>query len=174
MDQNTLINELSTTMAFHLSAFETQEFADIVDNLGTLTHAVTSLEESVNAMLSGIPLHPYERIKYDYFGPDHQFKNFEDLEDPREIDNQKCIEILKCSTDHLYTTTFHNLTCCDEHKCQTAFTKMSGDSIVEDHQRQKNYIEFMEMARNIPVDSITDDNCVEIARKLLGYYTRII
>jgi len=174
MDQNTLINELSTTMAFHLSAFESQEFVDIIDNLGSLTHAVTSLEESVHAMLSGIPVHPYERIKYDYFGPDYQFKTLEDLEDPREIDHQKCVEILRGSTNHLYSTTFHNLTCCEEHKCQTAFTKMSGDLIVEDHEKQKNYIEFMEMARSIPIDSITDDNCLEIARKLLGHYIRII
>lgn len=174
MDQNTLINELSTTMEFHLSAFESQEITNIIGNLDTLTHAVTSLEESVHAMLSGIPVHPYERIKYDYFGPDYQFKTLEDLEDPREIDHQKCVEILRGSTNHLYSTTFHNLTCCEEHKCQTAFTKMSGDLIVEDHEKQKNYIEFMELARSIPIDSITDDNCLEIARKLLGHYTRII
>ena len=174
MDQNTIINELSCTMALHLSAFETQDFTNAIKSLDSLTHSVTSLESSVNALLSGIPVHPYERIKYDYFGSDYGFKTLDDLEDPIGMDHLKNIEILKKSAEDLYSTTFHNLTCCEDDKCGTAFSKMSCDKLVEDHQKQKNYIEFLEIARSIPIDSVTETNCSEIARKLLGYYTRIL
>ena len=82
--------------------------------------------------------------------------------------------IPKNKSKELMSTTFHNLTCCEEEKCYTAFVFNSGGRIVSDHQKQKDYIEFLEIARNIPIDSINEQNYMSIAKKLIGHYVKTI
>jgi hypothetical protein len=53
-------------------------------------------------------------------------------------------------------------------------TICSGDKILPDHDTQKKYIEFLEIARNIPIDSVTNDNYQQIAKKIIGAYFKII
>lgn len=174
MYNHTYLEQLSSRLVCTLSAFESPEFQQIRQDFSSLTHAITSLEQEVTSSLSAIPLHPYERLKYDYFGPDYNFKTIDDLEEPTDIPHEKCLDILKQKYKDIISTSYHNLTCCEEEKIRTVFTICSGDKILPDHDTQKKYIEFLEIARNIPIDSVTNDNYQQIAKKLIGAYFKII
>jgi hypothetical protein len=174
MYSDTVVNQLSSTFYKTLSFLETPEFQNIKGDLTSLTHLVTSLEQEVTGTLSAIPVHPYDQLKYQYFDVDYRFKSLDDLEEPEDLPRENCIEYIKNKNKELMSTTFHNLTCCDEEKCLTAFSFNSGGQVLPDHQKQKNYIEFLEIARNIPIDSINESNHLSIAKKLLGYYIKSV
>jgi len=171
---NTFVETLSTIFTQSLSSFYTTDWGNVKEDLSTLTHVVTSLEHTVDCCLSSIPAHPYERLKYNYFGPDYQFKSLEDLEEPEKIPYEKCLEYIKQKNEEVLFTTFHNLTCDEENKIYTAFMCCSGDKLIADHQKQKKYIEFLEIARNIPLRSVTSENYNSIAKKLIAEYMRVI
>ena len=171
---STLIETLSTLFTQSLSAFSTPDWQNVREDLTTLTDTVTSLEQAVYSCLSSIPLHPYERLKYEYFGPDHCFKCIDDIEEPIKIPHEQCLEYIRKKNDEVLFTTFHNLTCSDENKIYTAFAYCSCDNVLPDYNKQKNYIGFLEMARNIPLNSITNDNCTVIAKKLIGEYMKTL
>jgi hypothetical protein len=174
MDQNTIIEQLSSTFHRSLSFLETPEFDNIKNDLSSLTHTVTSLEQEVTSMLSAIPINPYERLKLNYFGPDYEFKTLENLEEPDLIPCEECINYLGVRNKEILSTSFHNLTCCDEERVNTGFSFMSGGTVMPDHERQKRYIEFLEIARSIPIESVNQDNYMTIAKKLIGEYMKFI
>jgi hypothetical protein len=171
---STFLETLSTIFTQSLSALSTPDWQDIKENLSSFTHAVTSLEHTVENCLSSIPVHPYERLRYEYFGSDYKFKTLEDIEEPEKLPYEKCLEYVKQKNEEVIFTTFHNLTCSEENQIHTAFTCCSGDKVIPDHKRQGRYIEFLEMARNIPLNSITDENCQTIAKKLIAEYMRVV
>jgi hypothetical protein len=175
MNQNTLIDELSSTLYKGLSFLETPEFQEATQNFNTLVDRVTSLEQEVTSSLSAIyTVHPFDRMKEEYFGTDYKFKSIDDLEEPDHLDCEECAEYFKLKSKELASTSVHNLTCCEEEKITTAFSFMSGDHLVSDCTKQKNYIEFIEMARNIPIDSINEDNYVAIGKKLVSQLMKAI
>jgi hypothetical protein len=175
MDHDLAVAQLSSTFLNTLSFFETPEFQKIKHDVTSFTHMVTSLDRDVTANLSSIPIHPYERLKYDYFGPDYTYnKTIDDIEDPGDFYREKSLEFLKNKRKELLSTSFHNLTCCEEDRIYTAFTITSGEQILPDRARQRSYIEFLELARSIPIDSITDENCMVIGRKLLAEFVKTI
>ena len=108
MDHDTIVSQLSTTFSKTLSFLETPEFENIRGNITSLTHMVTSLEQEVAASLSAIPIHPYDKIKYDYFGSDYSFKCLDDLEEPEDIPREHCVDYIKNKSKELMSTTFHN------------------------------------------------------------------
>lgn len=174
LPNNTYLQTLSTLFVQSLSTFSTPEWQNLKEDFATLTHTVTSLEQSIEASLSAIPIHPYERLKYEYFGPDHCFKCLDDIEEPEKIPFERCIEYIKQKSDEALSTTFHNLTCCEEDKIYTAFACCSGDKLMPDHNRQKKYIEFLEIARNIPIEEITEENYMSVAKKLISQYMQVL
>ena len=171
---SSFIDTLSSLFSQSLTALSTPDWTNIRENLSSFTHVVTSLEQTVESCLSSIPVHPYERLRYQYFGPDYKFKTLEDIEEPEKLPYEKCLEYVKQKNEEVLQTTFHNLTCCEEDQIHTAFTCCSGDKILPDYKRQGKYIEFLEMARNIPLNSITNENCQSIAKKLIAEYMRVI
>lgn len=174
MFPNTYLETLSGLLTQSLSAFLSPEWQSVKEDLATLTSTVTSLEQSIESSLSGIPIHPYERLKYEYFGPDYCFKCLDDVEEPEKVPWERCLEYIKQKNDEILSTTFYNLTCNEEDRVDTAFACCSGEKLIPDHDRQKKYIEFIEMARNIPLNSITDENYMSVAKKLVAQYVQVL
>jgi len=162
MDQTTILG---------LSAF-------LLDKLN-----ITSAELlSALNQLSGVPIHPYERLKYDYFGKDHVFPTIDDIEVPEAFCLQTCIGSLTgISQKHQDVLAEHSpyINDFEQHEhLGNAFASLSttvnGDPIfVVDNEKVKKYIEFHEIARSIPIDSVNSSNYVEIAQKLLTHYNKI-
>lgn len=162
MDE-TLIRELSSAL---------------VEKLNVTTAELLSALNS----LSGVPIHPYERLKYDYFGDvNYKFKTIDDIEPPKDFCINTCISSLtsitqkqqeQFNTKLQYIDQIHDMP-----NIEHAFTSLSStdtqDHFIVDVEQTKNFIEFNEILRTIPVESITQENSLEIAHKILNHYTSI-
>lgn len=128
--------------------------------------------------LSGAPVHPYERLKFDYFDTDYQFKTINDIEVPKDFCIHTCIACLTSANERqqaLDSEHYEHLDNFQNHAdLGHAFATLSGDQFIVDGERTKKFIEFHEIVRTIPVESITRENSLEIAHKLLSHYTSII
>jgi hypothetical protein len=129
--------------------------------------------------LSSVPIHPYDRLKYDYFDTDHQFKTINDIETPESFCIHTCIATLTGAHEQQqqqFATHYDYLDKFEEHSnLGHAFATITEDGqFVVDKERTKNFIEFHEIVRTIPIDSITQENSLEIAHKLLNHYTKIV
>lgn len=128
--------------------------------------------------LSATPVHPYEKLKHDYFDTDYQFKTINDIEVPKEFCIHNCVATLTAANVQYQQTCTDHLTHIDNIESNSnighAFATLSGDQFIVDEERTKNFIEFHEIVKSIPVESITRENSLEIAHKLLSHYTKII
>lgn len=174
--QNTFLNNLSAVLQSALTAVQTPEFTSLENNLISalqLKPDLTQLDAIINE-LSSIPLHPYEHLLWEHFEPDHKFKTIDDVEDPGDIPTEQCIKYITQKEQELGSTIFHNLTCCPEHRVTSGFEVLSGNKVLCDIQKQKNYLEFFEMIRQIPLNSITPENSNIIFNKIVGEYIKVI
>jgi hypothetical protein len=129
--------------------------------------------------LSATPVHPYERLKYDYFDTDYQFKTINDIESPKNFCIHTCIATLTSANEQQqlqHAEHYKHLDklddCCNIGHAFATHTE-NGQFVV-DEERTKNFIEFHEIVRTIPIESITQENSLEIAHKLLSHYTKIV
>lgn len=174
--QNTLLQNLSSAIQATLTALQTPEFLNTESNLISALQQrpdLTQIDIIINE-LSSIPLHPYERLLWEHFEPDHKFKTIDDIEDPGEIPVEECIKHISQKEQELGKTLLHNLTCCPDQRIISGFEMLSGDSVVCNFERQKNYLEFFEMVRNIPVENITQQNYQTIINKVVAEYIRVL
>ena len=146
-----------------------------------LAAAMDSIKNSpalsaINA-LSGIPLHPYERLKYNLFGTDYkdiEFKTIDDIEVPEGVELIEYLPHVTKTSDKIHKKLLHNATCEPEHITSTAFFTLSNDTIpVPDLDKHREHIGFLEMIKQIPVDSINSETAVLYAKKIASEYVRI-
>jgi hypothetical protein len=184
LNQNydTYYTNLSSALQKVLSGFQTEEFLSTQQTLLSNIQSLTALQmvDDVVASLSSIPLHPYQRLMWKYFDPDHQFKTIDEVEDPGKLSVFQCIEYLEQRGRACESMMFHNLTSNPDEQlpamwCSlSANEALSANEIVYDIEKQKKYLEFFEMARRVPVNDITEQNAVEIGRKLIAEFIRVV
>lgn len=153
-----------------LSMFETSvpELTSLVQNaLNQLSNSplLTALES-----LSGIPVHPYDRLKYSLYGDDFKFKTLDDIPAPVNfvpLDNlQAVIEKSKQINEALLPLLNNS-----QGDDTTLFDQLTGSALL-DNEKQKNHIEFVEMIRQMPTD-ISDDKLTDYAKKILEQYLNL-
>lgn len=180
MDQNqTYIQNLSSVLQNSLTAFQTPEFLNATGILQTAIQQLTSVTQLVELdslvdSLSSIPLHPYQNLLWKHFEPGYKFKTIDDIPEPDAIPTTECLRYISKKEQEISKTIFHNLTCCPEHQLHSAFEFLSGEQIVCNIEKQKNYIEFIEMLRQIPLDSITLENSNVLTKKIVAEYMRVL
>lgn len=175
-NQNTFLYNLSSAIQNTLSAIESPGFINIQKELLSAVQQKPNLSQ-IDALineLSSIPLHPYDRLMWEHFEPDHKFKTIDDIEDPGEIPIKECLNVVSKKEQEIGKTIFHNLTCCPDQRVMSGFEFLSGDQVVCNFEKQKNYLEFFEMVRRISVDSITPQNSTTIINKLVSEYMKVI
>jgi len=129
--------------------------------------------------LSATPVHPYEKLKFDHFDTDYKFKTINDIETPENFCINTCIATLTSANEQQqlqHADHCNHLDMLDD-CCNVghAFATLNKDGeFIVDQERTKNFIEFHEIVRTIPIDSITRENSLEIAHKLLSHYTKIV
>ena len=174
--QTTFIQNLSSAIQTTLTALQTPEFLNTQNNLLSALQQgpdLSQIDTIVNELTS-IPLHPYDRLMWEHFEPEHNFKTIDDIEDPGQLPAEKCIEYITKKEQEISSTIFHNLTCCPEHQVTSGFEFLSGDQIVCNYEKQRNYLEFFEMVRRIPINNITSENCTTILNKLISEYIKVL
>jgi hypothetical protein len=138
---------------------------------------------SVIDTLSGRPIHPYEALKYDLFGPDYTFKTIDDIPTPEHVCLSSCNIALKTVTQiHTDNITAHleNFSLSAYHESPQdythlghAFTVLSGDKHIIDFDKTKKYVEFLEVVRSIDPYSVNESNSQELIHKLLSCHASI-
>jgi len=135
---------------------------------GSLLEKLENVTESqfLSALntLSAVPAHPYDQIKYQYFGPDYKFPTFKDLPDPVNFNPR---------------TTLAELTSIGESLEQTITQSTSGlplnynnESITHDSDLIKKNIIFTEVVKTVKLHELMA-NPVATSHKLLSYYTKL-
>jgi hypothetical protein len=133
----------------------------LLEKLETVTE--NQLLSALNA-LSGVPAHPYDQIKYKYFGPDYQFPTFKDLPEPVDFNPVTTFSELTCIGDSFEETITQSLTCIPENYNKEVIT-------LDDELVKKNII-FTEIVNSIKLQELVADP-VKTSHKLLSYYTKL-
>jgi hypothetical protein len=175
MDLTTYTQQLTSLLQDTLSSFNTPEFLSTKNELLS-SLALNNTLSAINSIvreLTSVPVHPYDILLCKHFDLDHKFKTIDDIPDPGTIPLEECIQFLKEKGKEINKTTFHNLTCQPEEQLTSVYQTLSNDKIICDIEKEKNYLEFFEMMRQIPIDSITEENCDVIGNKILAEYLRV-
>jgi len=172
MDQNTFSQELSAAIEKVSKKINSLEG---ISSLSALNNGLdlTELETLIDS-LSTASVTPYQRILQEHFEPEHKFKTIDDIPEPEAVPTEQCANYIQAKNKQLQDTMFHNLTCCDEHKITTPYTTIENNIPVVDLEKQKKYLEFIEIVRNIPINSITPENCETITKKIVAQYINVI
>lgn len=131
---------------------------------------------SAAQLLSATPINPYQALKAQLFPPDYKFPTIDDVEVPEWVTLDGMISKIQ----EIETTYQKNLietqVNADKYAVHepdgylSILAECSGDNcFVVTEEKQKNYIEYLELINSTDIDSVNQDNCREIAKKL-GYF----
>jgi hypothetical protein len=159
----------------------------MIDSLVSSAKHVTS---TITTAITSVPVHPYEKLIYEYLGPNHKPSSIEEYSIPNNFNPFSCIKDLRAiaeanqqlqlaqmavlsaeAANPLFNGTFvtENL--------NNAFAEPINDldgkkQFVVNEIKLKNHLEFMEMVKSIPKEYIFK-NPLEVAKKMLSEFVRI-
>lgn len=122
--------------------------------------------------LSGIPTHPYERTKYQIFGPDHKFLTIDDIPKPENFSVEDIAKQLQNISHDFTQTALSGVSALDTYlqKDTSLFVDTIGE-IIDPELVKKNFI-FTEVVKSLTVEDIKS-RPVEIAQKLTSYFVEL-
>ena len=141
--------------------------ATLLDHNTVMTSAVESL--------TAIPQLPYQFTKELLFGKDYKFPTINDIEVPEGVTSEGMVAKIseietnyqKTLIDTITNPQDYNVVAPDNHL--SILAELSGDNTyVVTQDKFKSYIEYLEVVQSIDLDSVTQENAVEMINKL-GY-----
>lgn len=164
------LNELSLNPEF--SASLTPEISAVIQNLFEQTN-LTSTLSALNA-LSSLPLHPYDRLKYDIYGPEYKdikFKTVDDIPTPVNFTPEVMLQAVVEKTQSLQKTLLENIDRGPELFTNTILNTVSGDKIIPNIDMHKKHIEFIELIRQIPVGTnLSNEQILNYSKKIISEF----
>lgn len=133
----------------------------------------TSLGSTLSALnsLSSIPLHPYDRLKYDLYGPEYKdikFKTIDEIPVPADFTPEVMFQEVTNKTQSLQQTLLENVDRKPELFTNTILNTVSGDRIIPNIEAHKKHIEFLELIRQIPVgENFTNEQLLDFSKKII-------
>ncbi len=150
----------------------TPEMSAAIQNLLDQTN-LTSALSALNT-LSGAPLHPYDRLKYDLYGPeykDKKFKTVDDIPAPTNLTPEVMLQAVVEKTQSLQRTLLENIDRKPEQYTNTILNTVSGDKIIPNIDMHKKHIEFVELIRQIPVGAeLTNEQILDYSKKIISEF----
>lgn len=137
------------------------------------------------------PIHPYQKLIYEYLGPNFKSPSVFELELPQTFCPVQSLERLNGITDNIFQNTvthFQHLTAGigkleNEEEMELlqglghAFATLSatdkGSAFVVDRKKTAEYLEFAETVRNIPIKEIVN-NPVQTAQRIINRLIQIL
>lgn len=144
--------------------------------LSELSSTVFGLCSSIDTLLqvaTAIPQHPYDILKYSLFDKEHTFPTISDIEVPETVELKTIIKGLEVEYDNYQERVLDflkepknfNLELANEQMSPLA--ELSGNNTyVVTTQKQKAYIEALELIQSVDLNSINNNNSREIVNKL--------
>ena len=158
-----------------LHNFVADDLAFVEHTISQLLSATDLLSLELDHALSSVPAHPYDRLRYEYLGPDSQPISLNDIPDPVNF----CLSSVSCEISaiadkygDLFDLHFHALTAGKIDEVYSAFAVPSGDCFVINKQQTANHLQFVDMINNIPLQMI-EENPILVAKKILTQYTKM-
>lgn len=148
---------------------------DSLESLSATLLDLNTVMTSAVESLTAIPQLPYQFTKELLFGKDYKFPTIDDIEVPEGITPEgmaaKIAEIetnyQKTLIDTITNPLDYNVQAPDNHL--SILAELSGDNTyVVTQDKFKSYIEYLEVVQSINLDSITQENAVDMINKL-GY-----
>lgn len=159
----------------------------LIDNLVSSAREMTT---SITTSLTSVPVHPYEKLIYEYLGPDYKPKEIQDYSIPDSFNPFTCtkeLRIIAEANQQLQMTQMAILSAeamnptfdgtFSTENLNNAFaepvdTSDGNQQFVINEVRLKEHLEFMEMVKNIPKEYILK-NPLEVAKKMISEFIRI-
>lgn len=158
--------------------------------IDSLVFSARQLTSTIATALTSVPVHPYERLIYEYLGPNYKPKDIKDYSIPDSFSPFGCIKELRIiaeANQQLQTTQMAVISAeasnptfdgtFDGENLNNAFAELVNtpegkQQFVVNEARLKEYLEFMEMVKAIPIEYIVK-NPLEVAKKILSEFIRI-
>ena len=156
--------------------------------ISQLVSSANSMTADLTTALTAVPVHPYEKLVYEYLGPNFICPTIQELTIPNNFCSQKClieIESIAKGVGALQTsqfarmsaeamdTAFYGIT---SENLNNAFAVLSstpeGERYVIDRAKLADHLRFVETVKSIPTDYVLK-NPLEVAKKMLAEFTRI-
>ena len=130
------------------------------------------------------PVHPYEQMIQEYLGKNFKPKSVEEMTIEPDLEPLQFIAELAKLSKQLHESTMHKARLIvrealdtsfpgiTSESLGTAFTKLSGDTFIINHELTKRHLEFVENIRAIPIDYIVAKP-YEAARRVMSEFKRV-
>jgi hypothetical protein len=166
------LNGLSFNPEF--SASLTPEMSAAIQNILDQTNLTLTL--SALNTLSSIPLHPYDRLKYDVYGPEYKdikFKTIDEVPIPTNFTPEEMLQGVINKTQSIQRTLLENIDRSPEQFTNTILNTVSGDKITPNVDMHKKHIEFVELIRQIPVSAeLTNQQILDYSKKIISEFVK--
>lgn len=149
-DLNLLVQQLSATLQ--------QRF----DN-NTLTDILSSLQS-----LSSVPIHPYERLKYDLFGKDYIFKTINDIDTPTDFNTETYTQQLTSITQQTHEMSLSSLSA---YSAAVQTGTLTAEIPLLPPETIRHNLEFVEIVKSLSLEDV-QTRPMEIAQKLTSFYIK--
>ena len=150
MDLTLIFQQLSAAIQERFPEFTTTDLLSTIQNL------------------SSVPVHPYERLKYDMFGKDYTFKTINDLETPTDFNPNTYMQQLTGITEQTEQMTLSTLSVYDQ---AVRTGTLSANMLLVSPDTLKHNLEFVEIVKSLSLEDV-QKRPLEIAQKLTSYYIK--
>jgi hypothetical protein len=125
--------------------------------------------------LSGVPMHPYDQLKLEVYGPDFKnikFKTLEDVPAPESFKPEEVVQAVTNKIQGMQRTLLENADRPPHLFTNTMLNSVSGEKIIPDTDKYKKHIEFVELLRNIQVSKLPDEQVYDYAKKIIAEFVK--
>lgn len=163
-----------------VSDFQTlrqDEIAGLKQTIQTLLSSVREARESSSTALSASFLHPFEKLKLEYLGPDAVPLRIDDICVPFDFTFQSIVPALSCVKESQQALVDQQMAILQKEgpnhpHIGNAFAVLSGDQLVIDREKTAKHLQFVDMISKIPIETIISDP-LNVARKVLWKFFEI-
>ena len=145
----------------------------------TIQYVLSSLRQlqlDNDLALSSIPIHPYERMKWEYLDPNTPPITLDDVRLPVGFCQMAAYESLSALGKKVSDNTLTAIASITgdplaDINAVNAFATLSGGAFVVDKEMANNHLQFLEFAKSISLDQI-NNNPIETAQKVVYQFLR--
>lgn len=146
------------------------------EQISSILSATAVLKNSIKERFETVPVHPYERWRYQYIDPNKPLKTIYDLQfSPAEFDPITATQQISALNKKYYELSLlqmQSLTSEELEPTLNIFANLSGNKFVVDEDKMREHIEFHELLRTMPLKEI-ENAPYETACKLITEFIRV-
>jgi hypothetical protein len=126
--------------------------------------------------LSGVPLHPYDQLKYNIYGPEYkdiEFKTLEDVPEPESFKPEEVVLAVTGKIQNMQKTLLENADRPPHLFTNTVLNTISGENIIPDIDKYKKHIDFIELIKQMPsVSELNNEQIMSYAKKVVSEFVK--